>query len=88
MSVYSDPWDDRFRPADEEELSAAANAYESAHLGWTRSRREEAATLPSFKCPDCGLVSFNPIDVEEGYCGACHDWTGRTPTTTPEEITE
>lgn len=28
-----------------------------------------------FKCPKCGAVSYNKHDLEEGYCGACHDWT-------------
>lgn len=28
-------------------------------------------------CPRCGRTSYNPNDVREGYCGACHDWTGR-----------
>lgn len=32
---------------------------------------------PSFTCPRCGRTSHNPTDVVEGYCGACHDWTGR-----------
>jgi hypothetical protein len=31
---------------------------------------------PSFTCPRCGATSYNPNDVLEGYCGACHDWTG------------
>jgi hypothetical protein len=22
------------------------------------------------------MVSHNPHDIREGYCGACHDWTG------------
>lgn len=30
----------------------------------------------SFTCPRCGATSHNPTDVEEGYCGACHDFTG------------
>lgn len=30
---------------------------------------------PSFTCPRCGRTSFNPKDIEQGYCGACHDWT-------------
>ncbi len=29
-----------------------------------------------FRCPRCGRVSFHPVDLAEGYCGACHDWTG------------
>lgn len=30
---------------------------------------------PSFTCPRCGAVTHHPMDVHEGYCGACHDWT-------------
>ena len=33
-------------------------------------------TAPAFRCPCCGIVSHNPTDVEQGYCGACHWWTG------------
>lgn len=22
-------------------------------------------------------MSYHPEDVRDGYCGACHDWTGR-----------
>lgn len=37
----------------------------------------------SFTCPVCGLTSHNPVDVLEGYCGACHRWTGKTSRTPP-----
>lgn len=31
---------------------------------------------PSFRCPRCGMVSYHPKDIAEGYCGAsCHDFT-------------
>lgn len=30
----------------------------------------------TFRCPLCGRVSQHPTDLAEGYCGACHDWTG------------
>lgn len=30
----------------------------------------------AFRCPVCGMVSHNPNDEREGYCGKCHDWTG------------
>ena len=29
-----------------------------------------------FTCPTCGRTSAHPEDLAEGYCGACHDWTG------------
>lgn len=32
--------------------------------------------LPSITCPWCGATSYHPMDVAEGYCGRCHDWTG------------
>ena len=28
--------------------------------------------LPSFRCPECGKVSYNPNDIEHEYCGWCH----------------
>ena len=33
-------------------------------------------TPDSFTCPRCGAVSHHPEDVQEGYCGRCHDSTG------------
>lgn len=30
-----------------------------------------------FRCPRCGKVSHNENDAKFGYCGACHDFTGR-----------
>lgn len=30
-----------------------------------------------FRCPRCGMTSAHPTDLAEGYCGNCHDWTGR-----------
>jgi hypothetical protein len=32
-------------------------------------------TQPSITCPVCGMTSYNPNDIREGYCGRCHDWT-------------
>lgn len=29
----------------------------------------------SITCPRCGMTSWHPKDVEEGYCGHCHAWT-------------
>lgn len=33
-------------------------------------------TPVTFTCPSCGARSAHPRDVLEGYCGACHQWTG------------
>lgn len=27
---------------------------------------------PSYHCPHCGAISFNPNDIRERYCGKCH----------------
>lgn len=32
-------------------------------------------TEASITCPRCGITSRHPKDVEEGYCGNCHDFT-------------
>ena len=29
-----------------------------------------------FKCPDCFMVSHNPNDIENSYCGNCHQFKG------------
>lgn len=39
--------------------------------------------LTSIACPRCGRTSHHPTDVAEGYCGACHDWTGAPKGTDP-----
>lgn len=39
--------------------------------------RDELTFRASFTCPRCQRTSHNPGDVAEGYCGACHDWTGQ-----------
>jgi len=37
---------------------------------------DPVAKQPSFTCPKCGMTSYNPNDIREGYCGNCHTWTG------------
>lgn len=27
-----------------------------------------------YLCPHCGAVSYNPHDLENGYCGHCKQW--------------
>jgi hypothetical protein len=45
-------------------------------------------TRPSVTCPLCGMTSYHPEDIRQGYCGNCHDWTGvathRDPPTEPD----
>jgi hypothetical protein len=30
---------------------------------------------PSRTCAECGMTTHHPVDVREGYCSNCHDWT-------------
>ena len=30
---------------------------------------------PSITCPQCGMTSYHPDDIAEGYCANCMDWT-------------
>lgn len=32
-------------------------------------------TPESIVCPYCGLRSYHPQDVREGFCGFCNWWT-------------
>jgi hypothetical protein len=31
---------------------------------------------PSITCPVCSMTSYNPTDIEMGYCGNCKGYTG------------
>lgn len=40
--------------------------------------REAVGVRPaqdSITCPVCGMTSYNPNDIREGFCGNCHAWT-------------
>lgn len=41
-------------------------------------------TSSGFTCPQCGMTSHHPKDVEEGYCGNCHAFTGPQADLAPE----
>lgn len=30
---------------------------------------------PSITCPVCGMTSYHPEDIKQGYCGNCHKFT-------------
>jgi len=38
----------------------------------SQERGEGGSTPPSFCCPECGAVSYHPVDISERYCGFCH----------------
>jgi ribosomal protein S27AE len=37
-----------------------------------------AGVTSVFACPFCGSVSAHPQDIEHGYCGRCHAFTGES----------
>lgn len=41
-----------------------------AHLADEQPRID----VPPITCPACGQTSYNPVDIQERYCGACHDY--------------
>lgn len=71
----------RIDPAGADELDRLGAAIGAALL-WGTARGERGdptgdPPLDVFACPKCGRTSANPDDAREGYCGACHDWTGQ-----------
>jgi hypothetical protein len=30
--------------------------------------------IPMITCPVCGMTSYNPNDVQQRYCGNCHQF--------------
>jgi hypothetical protein len=56
---------------------AIARVFRAVHQ--RQAAAEVAADAGGFTCPRCGRTSHHPDDVREGYCGACHDWTGAQP---------
>jgi hypothetical protein len=49
------------------------------------ARRQILATSPptTITCPRCHLVSYNPSDIRERYCGFCHRFH-TDPTLSPQ----
>lgn len=78
MAAWTDLRDD---PVHAEQLAAVA-----VGGAWSGFRGTPAvAQGERFVCPRCGRVSSHPTDLQEGYCGACHDFTGmpRPPAAPP-----
>jgi len=68
---------------DEAELALVRALLDPEVVGWDRALSNLEKIERGRKilhiyrtCPRCGLTSYNPNDVVEGYCGNCHDWTG------------
>lgn len=43
---------------------------------------------PSITCPKCGKTSYHPKDVEEKYCGNCHEFQSAMAVLSPGECVE
>lgn len=53
---------------DEEGLTWRPGEY----LGISREQPVLSGPQPSITCPFCGFLSYNPNDITQRYCGACH----------------
>lgn len=40
-------------------------------------KRARHSGEPHIVCPACGRTSFHPQDIVRGYCGHCHEFTGK-----------
>ncbi|GIH29074.1 hypothetical protein Aph01nite_73840 [Acrocarpospora phusangensis] len=56
-------------------VAAAGNYYPD--FATSVPRQPPPEQRDSITCPRCGRTSHHPVDVAEGYCGHCHDFTGR-----------
>jgi len=45
--------------------------------------RPRLEVTPFIRCPICCMTSRHPVDIQYGYCAACHDWTTPRPDTFP-----
>lgn len=45
---------------------------EAAKAAFEQAQATAAQQQPYIVCPRCGVVSHNPKDVSERYCGRCH----------------
>lgn len=48
--------------------------------------QRSAVDQPSITCPVCGMTSYHPEDIRQGYCGRCHDYTSPSSDGSPELI--
>lgn len=44
--------------------------------------------MDSIKCPQCGMVSYNPHDIRERYCGNCHQFHDFMPNSIAQPAAE
>lgn len=44
-------------------------AFDRAH-----NRHNRSGLVEHIQCPKCGLTSYDPNDIAQRYCGACHQF--------------
>jgi rubrerythrin len=71
--VYLDDWRECVNKEQNEMGPYEANERVDQEL--YRDSINRISAQPSITCPQCGMTSYNPTDIAEGYCGNCHDWT-------------
>lgn len=73
--------------AQDKRLLADPDLQESLRQMHAGEVREFRVVRPadSITCPVCGMTSYNPHDVEKGWCGNCHAWTADW---TPERVAQ
>ena len=61
----------------DEETRKFLDALANLHLFSNKALRDNIAIKEgrAIRCPVCFMVSYNPNDVREGYCGKCCQWT-------------
>lgn len=64
-------------PADGKPVQRSRVVGLEANSVWAGTCIELRGIVDGFVCPLCGRVSYHPDDQRNGYCGACHDVTGR-----------
>ncbi len=52
----------------------AIRPYHALHEGRCVPGCRREPPPPSYRCPTCGRVSYNPSDLANLYCGACHQF--------------
>jgi hypothetical protein len=59
-----------------EEFRAAQDHGVPVRIVASREEYEaEIQTISHITCPVCEMTSYNPNDIEQGYCGYCHRFT-------------
>jgi hypothetical protein len=59
----------RLGPGESFVMDVVSDSGIAYRVRWSHSRS------PAITCPACGMTSYQPQDIENGYCGNCHAYT-------------